>query len=45
MSEPKDATRITAAANAGVREALPFGDTQDFDDVRLGLIAPLPDGG
>jgi len=37
--------RITAAANAAVRKALPFGDTQDFDDVGRGLIAPLPDGG
>ena len=45
MSEPRDATRVTAAANAAVRKALPFGDTQDFDDVNRGLIASLPDGG
>jgi alkyl sulfatase BDS1-like metallo-beta-lactamase superfamily hydrolase len=36
MPEPRDATRITAAANAAVRKALPFGDTQDFDDVNQG---------
>ena len=45
MSEPRDATRITVAANAAVRKVLPFGDTQDFDDVNRGLIASLPDGG
>jgi len=45
MSEPRDATPVTAAANAAVRKALPFGDTKDFEDVARGLIAPLPDGG
>ncbi|NUT20951.1 MAG: MBL fold metallo-hydrolase [Hamadaea sp.] len=41
----KEATAITAAANAAVLGALPFDDTTDFDDVRRGLIeaaAPAP---
>jgi alkyl sulfatase BDS1-like metallo-beta-lactamase superfamily hydrolase len=40
----KDATAVTAAANAAVRGALPFDDRQDFDDVRRGLIAEAPAG-
>ena len=40
----KDATTLTAAANAAVRGALPFDDRQDFEDVRRGLIAAAPSG-
>ena len=45
ISQPKDATKTTRAANAAVRKALPFDDMRDFDDVNRGLVALLPDGG
>jgi len=32
-----DATPITIAQNRAVLDALPFGDTQDFDDARRGF--------
>jgi alkyl sulfatase BDS1-like metallo-beta-lactamase superfamily hydrolase len=35
------ATEATIRANEGVAGSLPFDDTQDFDDARRGLIAPL----
>lgn len=38
----KDATEATKAANAALREQLPFTDTSDFESARRGLIAPLP---
>ncbi|MEQ9642230.1 MAG: alkyl sulfatase dimerization domain-containing protein [Alphaproteobacteria bacterium] len=44
MTEPKDAAPATKAANAAVRELLPFDDWQDFEDAKRGLIAPVPDG-
>ena len=40
---PKDATPITRALNQAVLGALPFGDTQDFDDARRGLLDSVPD--
>src|SRR5690606_38240384 len=39
----KDATEATKAANAALREELPFGDRTDFESARRGRIAPLPD--
>jgi alkyl sulfatase BDS1-like metallo-beta-lactamase superfamily hydrolase len=40
---PQPATEATRAANAAVLKALPFADTQDFDDARRGLIeSPAP---
>jgi len=42
-SGPKDASPITAAVNRAVLDALPFADTQDFDDARRGLLATLPE--
>ena len=41
--EPNDATPITRAHNRAVLAALPFGDTQDFEDARRGLLSSLPD--
>lgn len=38
MSEPRNATAATAAANAAVLEKLPFSDTTDFDNARRGLL-------
>ena len=40
---PKDATPITHALNRAVLEALPFGDTQDFEDARRGFLGTLPE--
>ena len=40
---PKDATPITRALKASVLDALPFGDTQDFEDARRGFLGSLPD--
>ena len=37
------ATPAVAAANAAVREQLPFADQADFDDAHRGLIASIPD--
>ena len=36
---PKPATPATVAANRAVLDALPFGDSTDFDNARRGLIA------
>jgi len=41
--EPNDATAITRAHNRAVLATLPFGDTQDFEDARRGLLSSLPD--
>ena len=40
MNEP---TRATTAANAALRDLLPFDDTTDFGLAERGLLAPLPD--
>ncbi|MGD9805525.1 MAG: alkyl/aryl-sulfatase [Hyphomicrobiaceae bacterium] len=40
---PKDATPATCHHNASLRDALPFGDTQDFTDAARGHIATLPE--
>jgi alkyl sulfatase BDS1-like metallo-beta-lactamase superfamily hydrolase len=39
---PKDATLTTLAQNCAVLDALPFGDAQDFEDVRRGFLGSLP---
>ena len=36
-------THVIAEANAAVRLRLPFGDTEDFDDARRGLVGSLSD--
>ncbi len=41
-SKAKNATAVTAAANAAVMGALPFADRADFDDIARGLIATAP---
>jgi alkyl sulfatase BDS1-like metallo-beta-lactamase superfamily hydrolase len=41
--EPKDATPTTRALNRAVLDALPFADTQDFEDARRGFIGTLPE--
>jgi len=38
-----DATPITIAQNQAVLDALPFGDTQDFDNARRGFLGSLPE--
>jgi linear primary-alkylsulfatase len=40
---PKDATPITRAHNRAVLDALPFGDTRDFEDARRGFLGSLPE--
>jgi alkyl sulfatase BDS1-like metallo-beta-lactamase superfamily hydrolase len=40
---PQDATPITLALNRAVLDALPFGDTQDFEDARRGFLGTLPE--
>ena len=40
---PKDATPITAAQNRAVLGALPFDDTEDFEDARRGFLGTLPE--
>lgn len=42
QNAPTDATQ---KANAAVARELPFSNKQDFEDVRKGFIAPLPDNG
>ncbi|HEY7542814.1 MAG TPA: alkyl sulfatase dimerization domain-containing protein [Methylomirabilota bacterium] len=41
--DPQDASPATAALNRAVLDALPFGDRQDFEDARQGLLAALPE--
>lgn len=41
--DPKDATPITRAQNRAVLEALPFADTQDFEDAWRGFLGTLPE--
>jgi len=38
-----DATPLTEAANRAVLDALPFDDTQDFEDARRGFLGSLPE--
>jgi alkyl sulfatase BDS1-like metallo-beta-lactamase superfamily hydrolase len=40
---PLDATAVTRSLNRAVLDALPFADTQDFDDARRGFVATLPE--
>jgi alkyl sulfatase BDS1-like metallo-beta-lactamase superfamily hydrolase len=40
---PHDATPITRAQNRALLDALPFEDTQDFEDARRGFLATLPE--
>ena len=40
---PKGATPITEAKNRAVLDALPFGDTQDFEDARRRFLGSLPE--
>ncbi len=42
-NESKAPTEATRRANAAFRQALPFGDAQDFEDAKRGLIATLPE--
>jgi alkyl sulfatase BDS1-like metallo-beta-lactamase superfamily hydrolase len=41
----KPATETTKAANAAVLKALPFDDTQSFEDAKRGFIAPAENKG
>ncbi|MDR2820894.1 MAG: hypothetical protein LBB60_10255 [Desulfovibrio sp.] len=41
VEQPKDATPATKAANEEVLKALPFSDTQDFEDATRGFIATI----
>ena len=40
---PKGATPITEPKNRAVLDALPFVDTQDFEDARRGFLGSLPE--
>ena len=40
---PRDATPVTRARQRAVLEALPFADTQDFEDAARGFVATLPE--
>ncbi|MBI2161748.1 MAG: hypothetical protein HYU25_15470 [Candidatus Rokubacteria bacterium] len=40
---PKDATPTTHAHNRAVLDALPVGDTRDFEDARRGFLGTLPE--
>ncbi len=40
---PKSATSTIREQQNGIRDRLPFHDTQDFEDARRGLIAPIED--
>ena len=44
-AKPKDATKVTKAANAKLLKELPFEDKQDFADAKRGFVAPLPNKG
>ena len=43
-AQSKDAEPATRAANDAFVKSLPFSDRADFDDVKRGFIATLPDG-
>ena len=40
---PLDATAVTRSLNRAVLDALPFADTEDFDDARRGFLGTLPE--
>jgi alkyl sulfatase BDS1-like metallo-beta-lactamase superfamily hydrolase len=40
-SQPRSAAPAIVRQQAGLRERLPFSDTQDFEDANRGLIAPI----
>jgi alkyl sulfatase BDS1-like metallo-beta-lactamase superfamily hydrolase len=44
LDAARDAETATRAANAAMAAKLPFSDTRDFEAVKRGLIAPVPDG-
>ena len=44
MSAPKDPTQFIIDQQAALKAALPFDDTQDFDDANRGFIARLEPG-
>lgn len=44
MTERKQASGFTLAANQEVFESLPFEDERDFEEASRGFIAPLPEG-
>ena len=44
LAEPKAAEPFTAESNKAVLDALPFDNTQAFDDARRGFIAEWPEG-
>lgn len=43
-AQSKDAEPATRAANEAFVKSLPFSDRADFDDVKRGFIATVPDG-
>lgn len=44
LEAARDAEAATRAANTAMAAKLPFSDTRDFEAVKRGLIAPVPDG-
>ncbi|NUR11173.1 MAG: hypothetical protein HOQ20_04905, partial [Bradyrhizobium sp.] len=42
-SEPKDATASVIAQHRAMLDALPFSDTQDFDDAARGFLGTVED--
>src|SRR5438046_9512839 len=40
---PKDPTPVTRSQHGAALEALPFDDTEDFDDARRGFLGTLPE--
>jgi alkyl sulfatase BDS1-like metallo-beta-lactamase superfamily hydrolase len=45
VEEPREATEWTREANSALLKKLPFDDTQAFEDIKKGFLAPLADGG
>ena len=45
MTTSGEVSPATAAVHAAAREALAFDDIDDFEAVRRGFVAPLPNGG
>jgi alkyl sulfatase BDS1-like metallo-beta-lactamase superfamily hydrolase len=43
-AQSRNAEPATRAANEAIVQSLPFADRADFDDVKRGFIATLPDG-
>ena len=39
--DPKDASRAVVAQHQAMLEALPFGDTADFDDAARGFLGTI----